>query len=384
MVTTGLDISLCDTCLQRADYAKFLMSKGDSTVMEVLMYVDPPECQQNPICRWKGKWVSDAVSRVNEAGYQDPGPKEEQEPLPKYKPTKKELLKDIKLNHDNLTNELLVKSLILKEDISEGMKQLDKMEDMMDVLEIQVGREKVKTFPLAGEAEVTIKTQDSLEQGEEKYVTNGNCMPICPVAGEAEKHKTSVQALEQGEEKNCTEGLLNDNCMTICPVAGEAEEHKTSVQALEQVEEEKEVKTSVLDPEQGEEKQVSPADIKSGIGDLEQEERWLEQIATQLELDLQKGKDVSTYKLTEAGEDDIQLCVKNLDRTKDLLEEERWLDEIIWRLGINPDKWSLENDNSLTIGLQAGGAQEGNRTSVITQKQGEEKQTPPGLLIGNS
>ena len=61
MLTTGFDISLCEKCLQRADYANFLMSKGDSTVMEVLMYVDPPECQQNPICRWKGKWANQTL-----------------------------------------------------------------------------------------------------------------------------------------------------------------------------------------------------------------------------------------------------------------------------------------------------------------------------------
>ena len=53
---------------------------------------------------------------------------------------------------------------------------------------------------------------------------------------------------------------------------GEAEKVKSSVLALELGEEKNEVKTSVLDPNQREEKQVPPEDIKSGINDLEEEE----------------------------------------------------------------------------------------------------------------
>ena len=45
-------------------------------------------------------------------------------------PTKNELLKELKQCHKNLTNELLIK-LMQSEDVSEGMKQLDEMVDMI-------------------------------------------------------------------------------------------------------------------------------------------------------------------------------------------------------------------------------------------------------------
>ena len=48
--------------------------------------------------------------------------------------TKNELIGKLKLCHEHLTNDLLVK-LIQSEDISEGMKQLDEMVDMIDFLE---------------------------------------------------------------------------------------------------------------------------------------------------------------------------------------------------------------------------------------------------------
>ena len=74
MATMG---SLCNECLQRADYAEFLMSKGDSTMEEVSGYVEPPECQKNPICRWKEEWVRNSINKVRENGHQissAPGP----------------------------------------------------------------------------------------------------------------------------------------------------------------------------------------------------------------------------------------------------------------------------------------------------------------------
>ena len=91
---------------------------------------------------------------------------------------------------------------------------------------------------------------------------------------------------------------------------------------------------------------------------------WLEQIALKLKLNLKKGKYVSTHKLTEAREEDIRWGIKYLDKAKDSQEEERWLDEMVLRLGINQDKWGLENYNSLRIGLHDEGTQEINRTSV--------------------
>ena len=132
-----------------------------------------------------------------------------------------------------------------------------------------------------------------------------------------------------------TDGLLNG--ITICPMDGETERYNPSVLTLQHKEEKKEL----LDPNKGEEKQVSPEDIKSGIGDFEEEEVWLEQIARKLKLDIKKGKDVSTHKLTEAGEEDIKLGIKYLDKAKDLQEEERSLDEMVLRLGSIKISWAL-------------------------------------------
>ena len=100
----------------------------------------------------------------------------------------------LKLCHEHITNDLLVK-LIQSEDISEGMKHLDEMVDMINFLE------EVKTFTLVGD---------------------GNSMTICPLDGEAEKNKTSVKALEQREEKHVTESLMNGNSTTTCPLDGGA------------------------------------------------------------------------------------------------------------------------------------------------------------------
>jgi hypothetical protein len=173
--------------------------------------------------------------------------------------TKNEHLGKLKLCHENLTNDLLVK-LIKNEDISEGMKQLDEMVDIIDFLENQIGREEVKTFtmvgdgksmticPLDGEAEKHKTSVLALEQGEEKHVTeslmNGNSMTTCPLDGGAVKDKSSVQALEQGEEKHKSESLLNCNSMTTtCPLEGGAVKDMSSVQALEQGEEKHESKS---------------------------------------------------------------------------------------------------------------------------------------------
>ena len=74
MATMG---SLCEMCLERAGYAEFLISKGDNTIEEVSNYVDPPECQKNPICRWKEEWVSNSINKVSQTGHKSslsPGP----------------------------------------------------------------------------------------------------------------------------------------------------------------------------------------------------------------------------------------------------------------------------------------------------------------------
>ena len=90
--------------------------------------------------------------------------------LPKNMVTKKGLLKDKNLNHDNLTNELLFKSLILKEDISEGMGQLEKLEDEIDLMENQIEKE-VKLFLLEGGPEEDKTSVLVLEQKQEKHIT---------------------------------------------------------------------------------------------------------------------------------------------------------------------------------------------------------------------
>ena len=148
MATTG---SLCNNCLQRADYAEFLMSKGDSTIEEVSGYVEPPECQKNPICRWKEEWVRNSINKVRENGHQiysAPGPEGmEEDTILKTIWSPKVELQELKLTYKNLINKLFMKALG-SEDISDGMKQLEVMEDRMDLLEYQMEEVKQNIFLL--------------------------------------------------------------------------------------------------------------------------------------------------------------------------------------------------------------------------------------------
>ena len=76
---------------------------------------------------------------------------------------------------------------MLKEDISEEMGQHDELVEKINFMEYQNEMEEENTFLLAGRAE---------------------------------KQENSVLTLEQGEEKHITEGMLKGNCMKICPPDG--------------------------------------------------------------------------------------------------------------------------------------------------------------------
>ena len=56
-------------------------------------------------------------------------------------------LQELKLTYKNLTNKLFMKALV-SEDISDGMKQLEVMEDRMDLLEYQMEEVKQNIFLL--------------------------------------------------------------------------------------------------------------------------------------------------------------------------------------------------------------------------------------------
>ena len=87
MATMGDVIHLCEECLQRANYAEFLMSRPDNTIQEVSEYVDAPECKKTPICRWKEKWIRSTQCKVGGKSllrFSSPGPegREENKILP--------------------------------------------------------------------------------------------------------------------------------------------------------------------------------------------------------------------------------------------------------------------------------------------------------------
>ena len=209
----------------------FFMSKGDNTIEEVSSYVDPPECQKNPICRWKEEWVSNSINKVSENGHKSslsPGPDgmEEDTILQRQWSPKKEL-PELKLSYANLKNVLLMKSMVF-EDISDGMRQLEVMEDIIDLLEYQMEDVKQYTFLLDEEAEEEIYTPGSL-QLEEKMnkrpdLMNSEKVVFCLKDGEAEEEIGTPDSQQMREKIKNSLDLNNGGKLVLCLKAGGAEQ----------------------------------------------------------------------------------------------------------------------------------------------------------------
>ena len=109
---------------------------------------------------------------------------------------------EVKLEYQNLTNELLKKSGISAKDMSEGMRQLEEMMETIFSLQYQIQEEEIssqndgwkESYNLPGDESASVQTQDNgKEKQESPTMMNGRMVTTCPKDGGAGDGRASVQ-----------------------------------------------------------------------------------------------------------------------------------------------------------------------------------------------